>query len=147
MSYVDNNLTKNETVTRKADLHWFIYFNGLAVILFSFSLVSVPNAEAWVGFLFLLGLIFLINAFIVSKTTELAVTNKRVIAKYGFISRKTIEINLDKVEGLNVNQGIFGRIFNFGDIIIGGTGGKKSPIQYIKAPLEFRKVVNEQTET
>jgi len=146
MSYVDSNLTKNETVIKKAVLHWFIYMGGIVTIIFAFLFSGSPESEVIVGFLVLLGIALLINAFVISKTTELVVTNKRVIAKHGFISRQTIEINLNKVEGLNVNQGIMGRVFNFGDVIVGGTGGKKSPIKYIKAPLEFRKIVNEQIE-
>ncbi|MDO9192566.1 MAG: PH domain-containing protein, partial [Undibacterium sp.] len=67
-----------------------------------------------------LGLIFLLIAFIRYKTTELAFTNKRVIAKSGFISRQTIEINIAKVESIQVHQNIMGRIFNYGTLVISG---------------------------
>lgn len=146
MSYVDSNLTKNESLVKKADLHWFIYIKGALFFLFGVLFMGSPDSGGIVSFFMIVGIALLISAFIQKKTTELAVTNKRVIAKYGLISRQTIELNLSKIEGLNVNQGIFGRIFNFGDVIIGGTGGKKSPIRYIASPLEFRKTVNEQTE-
>jgi uncharacterized membrane protein YdbT with pleckstrin-like domain len=69
----------------------------------------------------------------------LAVTNKRVIAKTGFISRKTIEMNLTKVESMQVDQGIFGRLLNFGSLKINGTGASNAPITGISAPLEFRR--------
>ena len=72
-------------------------------------------------------------------TTELAFTNKRVIAKFGFISRKTIEIGLTKVESLQVDQGILGRIFNFGTLVISGAGNPQAPIPGISNPMTFRR--------
>lgn len=78
-----------------------------------------------IGLIFLpafgLGMLFWLAAWIRYATTELAFTNKRVIAKYGFISRKTVEINLAKVESMQVDQGVIGHIFNFGTLIICGT--------------------------
>ena len=146
MGYIDQNLTKNEEIIKTAKLHWFIYVRGGLVLLLGL-IYSLPQETQGMGsFLITLGLTLLVLAFISVKTTELAVTSKRVIAKYGLISRQTIELNLNKIEGLDVNQGIFGRIFNYGNIIVGGVGGKKSPIKYISNPLEFRKEVNEQTE-
>lgn len=95
------------------------------------------------GFLFLavwgLGLIFWLVALIRYKTTELAVTNKRIIAKFGFISRTTIELNLRKAESIQVHQGILGRIFNFGSIVISGGGSPQAPVPGISQPLEFRR--------
>lgn len=96
-----------------------------------------------VGFLLLpffgVGLLVWLVAFIRYKTTELAFTNKRVIAKFGFVSRQTIELNLTKVESLQVNQGILGRIFNFGTLIISGAGNPQAPIPGISNPMTFRR--------
>ena len=144
MSYVDNNLTKNETVISKAVLHWFIYFKGTFVLLLSLIIMGNAGSGPFAIFLMGLGVFLLLDAFIRCKTTELAVTNQRVIAKYGLITRNTIEINLSQIEGLNVDQSLLGRLLNYGNIIVGGTGGKKSPIKYIKEPLDFRRTVNEQ---
>lgn len=95
------------------------------------------------GFLFLgfygLGLIFWAVAAIRFLTTELAITNKRVIAKFGLISRETIEINLQKIESIRVNQGVLGRIFNFGSIVVAGAGTPQAPIPGISSPLDFRR--------
>ena len=63
-------------------------------------------------------------------TTELALTNKRIIAKSGLIRRNTIELKTNRVESLGVNQGILGRIFNFGSIVVKGVGGSHAPIPY-----------------
>jgi uncharacterized membrane protein YdbT with pleckstrin-like domain len=91
------------------------------------------------------GIIFFVMAYLKYISTELAITNKRLIAKVGFISRKTIEINLSKIESLSVEQGIFGRIFNYGTIIVSGSGASHAPISGISNPIDFRKHVLEQT--
>ena len=66
-------------------------------------------------------------------TTELALTNRRIIAKSGLIRRNTIELKTNRVESLGVNQGILGRIFNFGSIVVKGVGGSHAPIPYISS--------------
>jgi len=85
-----------------------------------------------------LGLIFLGSAAITYYTTELAITNKRVIAKFGLIRRDTIEINLPKIESIRVEQGILGRIFGFGSVLVAGAGNPQAPIPGISAPIRFR---------
>ena len=90
-----------------------------------------------------LGLIFLVIAFIRYKTTELAFTNKRVIAKFGFISRHTVEININKVESIQVNQNVWGRIFNYGTLILSGAGTPQAPIPGISNPIQFRRAFME----
>jgi uncharacterized membrane protein YdbT with pleckstrin-like domain len=90
-----------------------------------------------------LGLILWIIAFIRYKTTEMAFTNKRVIAKFGFVSRQTIELNISKVESIQVNQGILGRIFNFGTLIVSGAGNPQAPIPGISDPMAFRRAFME----
>ena len=90
-----------------------------------------------------IGLIFWVVAFIRYKTTELAITTKRVVAKFGFISRSTVEININKVESIQVDQEILGRMFNFGTLLIGGAGNPQAPITGISSPMEFRKAFME----
>ncbi len=90
-----------------------------------------------------LGLIFLVIAYIRYKTTELAFTNKRVIAKFGFISRHTVEININKVESIQVNQNVWGRIFNYGTLILSGAGTPQAPISGISNPIQFRRAFME----
>lgn len=125
-SYVEGTLIKDEKViyTGKISL-WSL----LPLIVIGFLLLPV----------FGLGLLLWLIAFIRYKTTELAFTNKRVIAKFGFISRETVELNLTKVESLQVNQGILGRIFNFGTLIISGAGNPQAPIPGISNPMTFRR--------
>lgn len=125
-AYVQSLLTNDEAITYETKLHWFIYLPGL-ILLLAYGI----------------GIIFLIPAFITRKTSEFAVTNKRVVLKTGFISRKAYDILLDKVEGVIVEQGIFGRMFGYGTIIIKGTGGSSQPYVKIKDPFTFKRMVDE----
>lgn len=124
-SYVESTLIKDETIIYEGKISLW----SLAP-LFVIGLILLP---IWIG------LLFWIVAIIRYVTTELAFTNKRVIAKFGFISRKTIELNLTKVESLQVNQGILGRIFNFGTLVISGAGNPQAPIPGISNPMAFRR--------
>jgi len=85
------------------------------------------------------GLLLLLWAWLICMTTELAITNKRIISKSGIIQRTIMELRLDKIESIKVDQGIMGRILNFGLITISGTGGDKTPIERIANPLQFQK--------
>jgi len=125
-SYVEKTLIQNEKIiyTGKVSL-WSLAPN------FIVGLLLLPA--------FGLGLLFWLAAWIRYATTELAFTNKRVIAKYGFISRKTVEINLAKVESMQVNQGILGRLFNFGTLVVSGAGNPQAPISGISNPMTFRR--------
>ena len=103
----------------------------------------LPKAAIWLAVL--VGLFLLIAAWIRVRSTEIAITNRRVIAKFGFVKRDTVEINLDKVEALRVEQGFFGRMLNFGTIFISGAGTSVAPIKDIADPLVFRRKFMEAT--
>lgn len=140
MSYVEKNLIKDEQIVYKAKIHWFIYIIGIVVILIGNKINAADAAGNDAGRMVLAtGIVLLLHAFILQRTTELVVTSKRVIGKFGFIRRETIEILHQKIESVKVDQGIWGRIFNFGDVIIQGSGGATSPVKFIKNPVEFRK--------
>jgi len=98
----------------------------------------------WGAFHLSVAIIWGISSFISFKTSEFGITNKRVLIKAGFIRRNSLETLLTKVEAIQVNQGILGRILNYGTIIVKGTGGTSNPFHKIDAPLEFRKKVQEQ---
>ena len=137
MSYVTENLTTNEEVIRLGKVHWVVFvpsaiLAGIGAWAFQFALeVSV--------FLFAVATFFFLKSLITVISTELAITNKRVIAKFGLISRETVELNLSKVESVNVDQSITGRMLGFGTININGTGGVKTPIPNISKPMQFKK--------
>lgn len=87
------------------------------------------------------GLLLILAALIRRSSTELAVTNRRVIAKFGFISRSTVELNLAKVESVRVEQSVSGRVFNYGSIYVVGTGSTMDPIPFISNPIGFRQAI------
>ena len=131
MSYIDDSLIEGEGIIHRARVSWWSQF-GL-VLLGIVTLVAV------------IGVFFLLAAWVKVRSTEIAITNRRVIAKFGFIKRHTVEINLDKVEALRVEQGVLGRILNFGDIFISGAGTSVAPIRDIADPLVFRRKFMEAT--
>ncbi len=122
MGYVEQNLIAGERVTYRADLHWMV-FVSLKALLTLFLLPVIERA-----------------------TSEFAVTSRRVIIKVGLISRRTVELKLEKIESIGVEQSILGRIFGYGTIVVNGTGGTHEPFRGIARPLEFRKAVNEASE-
>ena len=142
-SYVQNNLIPGEEVVYQTSIHPIVYLSPALFILFGIGLglFGIPQA----GVLVLgLGVLMLIGAWFRQWTSKFAVTNRRVIVKVGFISRRTIEINLSKVESVEVNQDVFARLFNYGTILVIGTGGIKEPFDLINDPLAFRRAVQSQ---
>lgn len=93
--------------------------------------------------LFVLGLFFFAHMMIIKATTEIAVTSERIIYKKGLISRNVGELNIDRIEGVSVRQDFFGRIFNFGRILIRGMGVGEVLLPPIEAPIEFRRAIQE----
>ena len=89
----------------------------------------------------LTGLVLAFGAWFRRWTTEIDVTDRRIVYKRGFIRRHTVEMNMDKVESVDVDQSILGRMLNYGDITIRGTGVGIEPLNNIDAPLEFRNQV------
>ena len=144
MSYVDDNLLTGEQVVHRARLHWGI-FVGPAILAFLGLIILIIAAAAGGGgaavgiFVLLIFCIPLLLAVITYLTSEFAVTTRRVIVKRGFIRRRTLELNHNRIEGLSVNQGIMARIFRAGTIVVNGTGGTRQGVPFISNPMEFRR--------
>jgi uncharacterized membrane protein YdbT with pleckstrin-like domain len=150
MGYVSRVLQPNETVSYATTLHWCIYLRALPAFLVAVAVLvapayipQFPPALTWVvqavaALFALLGLLRLLGGFIRRATTEFAVTNRRVIYKFGLIRRVTFEMNLSTVESVHVAQSIFGRMLDFGRVEIRGTGSSFTPDNLISHPLTFR---------
>lgn len=140
MSYVQTVVMPGETIIAQAKTHWFIYVGPVCWLVFGIILTAaLPSPASVLGVVIIVFALFLaFRAWLYSYSTELAVTSKRVIAKFGFIRRNTVELRHSKVESIHVNQGIIGRIFNFGSVVVTGSGGTNAPIPYIAEPLKFR---------
>jgi uncharacterized membrane protein YdbT with pleckstrin-like domain len=149
--YIDEILQPGEKVLYSTNAHWVFYLPAIgawivAVILFLLSRATIVegivllclSASAVVA---ILALYWTAKAWFHRLTTETDVTNKRVVHKTGFIKRRTFEIALDKIESVDVNQSILGRILDYGDVTILGVGEGKETIATIGAPLSFRNAI------
>jgi uncharacterized membrane protein YdbT with pleckstrin-like domain len=144
VSYIDENLLPNEHVVYRADLHWIIFARAILVLVVGLVLVFVPRiAQASVVAL-LLGVVMLVPPFVAYRTTELGVTNKRVIVKTGLVRRRTLELLLRQVEAILVDQSLLGRLFGFGSITLTGTGGVREIFHRVRDPLELRRRIQGQ---
>jgi uncharacterized membrane protein YdbT with pleckstrin-like domain len=139
MGYIDNNLIQGESVTYRANLHWMTFLAPIVFVVFAILgfVIALPVGV----FLLLCAIVIGLSRWLSFVSSEFAVTDKRVLVKVGLIRRRSIELLLSKVETIGVDQGILGRIFNFGTIIVTGTGGTKEPFTGIANPLEFRRQV------
>ncbi|MGE0258291.1 MAG: PH domain-containing protein [Alphaproteobacteria bacterium] len=148
MNYVERVLQPDETVLHAARLHWFIYLKAILLLILALVcvvLASGSNAPGiaiplWIGAAVfgVVGAWSGLVAFIRQATTELALTDRRVIYKTGLFKRHTMEMNRSKVETVGVDQSVLGRLLNYGTVIVRGTGGSFEPIPQIEDPLRFR---------
>src|SRR5687768_15605242 len=144
MSYTESHLLTGEKITYQGGLHWFpflpAYLLGGAFVLAAVAGVVI---ETW--WLTIVGVAVAIPTFvwtyITKSTSEFSITNKRVVIKVGFIKRRTLETMLSKVETIGVEQSLLGRVFDFGTIVVVGTGGTQEPFHNLADPLEFRRQV------
>ena len=153
MGYIERTLMPGERVVLKAQLHWAMFLGptspgGLGCALLVDGLTdsgaSASSMACIALLLFLFGLLYLLSVAVIYFTTEFAVTDKRVIAKTGFLQRRSLELLLTKVESIGVTQPLIGRLFNYGTIVVVGTGGTKESFPNIMAPMEFRRRINTQ---
>lgn len=157
MKYIEENLLRDEKIIYAIRPHWIVYGRAVVTLVFClFFLIGSPTIlsfqiltnysgnEILTLILLVMTIYFTVQAYIYRHTSEFGITNKRVLAKIGWIQRTSLEIMLSKVEGVFVDQSIIGRIFNFGVISIIGTGGTRDAIPFIPDPLQFRKQVQQQ---
>ena len=92
---------------------------------------------------FVLGLFFFTHMMIIKATTEIAITSERLVYKKGLIARHVGELNIDRIEGISVQQGVLGRMFGYGRVIVRGMGVGEVMLPPIETPIEFRKAIQE----
>jgi uncharacterized membrane protein YdbT with pleckstrin-like domain len=150
MTYVASHLLPGETILWNGSTHWKVYLAPLLLSLFVFVPLMVlafvsgvpvvaiaPNAVIVILF----GI-----AWLKRRSSEFAVTNKRVVIKVGVLQTRSIELQLSKVEAVTVNQGLAGKLFGFGEIVITGSGGTKEQFAGIASPIKFRQAVQSATD-
>jgi uncharacterized membrane protein YdbT with pleckstrin-like domain len=143
MSFAENSLIQGETIVYEGKLHWSVMlWPVIGGIIF--GLIALPTLFTSTG----TGFIFLVIAglcvgygLMKMKSTEMVVTNKRVLLKKGILRSVTVEVLLSKVEGIIVNEPILGKMLGYGTIVIRGTGGTNEPFANVAQPLEFKRRV------
>ncbi|PYN34539.1 MAG: MFS transporter permease [Candidatus Rokuibacteriota bacterium] len=145
VSYIDATLLPDEHVVYRTALHWIIFARAVLVLIVGVAvLIAFPQVPLAGAAVLLLGALMLIPPFIDYQTTELGVTNKRMILKVGFIRRRTIELLLRQVEALSVDQTLGGRMLGYGSITLTGTGGVREIFHRVRDPLELRRRIQGQ---
>jgi len=158
-SYVDKNLGKDETINYSARVslwrYWFSFLIGGflsfgALLALAASLSSKSGGgifgTKFEALVLLIALGVIAWPLIARNSTELVITSKRLIAKFGVTSTQSIEIRFDRIETVRVKQSLMGRILNYGDIVVTGTGSTFDPIPNISKPMKFRAALNEAME-
>jgi Bacterial PH domain len=163
MSYVESNLVPGENVIYQTRLHWIVMLGhvfvgclllglpGVFLLYYAYSQHGMDAntlrlTEGGAAALLVCGAIAILMGMVRRNATEMAVTNRRVVIKTGLLSRKTIEMLLNKVESIEVSEPTLGRLLGYGTIVVIGTGGTSDPFRQVGHPLEFRSHVQQQIE-
>jgi uncharacterized membrane protein YdbT with pleckstrin-like domain len=146
--YIDDILQPGEKVLYSTNAHWVFYLPAIGAWIVALVLLILSRTTTAEGLVLLClsaavvvalaALYWTAKAWFHRWTTETDVTNMRVVHKSGFIKRRTFEMALDKVESVDVNQSILGRLLNYGDVTIMGVGEGRETISTIASPLAFR---------
>jgi uncharacterized membrane protein YdbT with pleckstrin-like domain len=146
MSYVDRILEPGEVVRYRTSVSWTLYIPAILLALVGVAIPVVstgyPGLAGFIAILFgVAALIAFVPAWFRRWTTEIAVTDRRIILKRGLIRRHTVEMNMEKVESVDVDQTLLGRLLNYGNVTIRGTGSSLEQLKRIDAPLKLRSKV------
>jgi len=148
MSYVQRVLQSGEQVRYISSIHWIVYWLGVAVALLAVVAYWFSETRFLTGMwrytayaLALVAVVLLIKQWFHWWVTEIAVTNRLVIYKKGLVRRQTNEMNMDKVESVKIDQSILGRMLDYGDVTILGTGEGFETLRTIASPIELRNSI------
>lgn len=128
MSYIDESLSTGEEVSTRFKLHWVT-----RIPLALWLLLGIPT--------FGITLVIALYEYLRIRYIELGVTNKRVIFKTGIISRKSEEMKLTSIETVEIDQGIFGRIFGFGNVKVSGRGTSDVLFRTVADPMAVKRAI------
>jgi len=144
MKFLTTYLQPGEEIMYRARIHIFLFLQPAILLAIGFMCYfDEMKITHYLGItLLFLGLVSLVQRVLVKVGSVYAVTNKRVIIKTGVISRRTVELVLAKCEGIQVVQGIAGRIFGYGSIVV-TTGGTTNCYYYVANPFRFKKEINQ----
>lgn len=129
VQYVDKSLAKDEVILVRG--RWPVaYWVGAWALLLLLGVIII-------------GVFLFIRAVIRMKTTEFAVTDKRVIYKSGWLTRTTEELAVESIEGVHLDQSIWGRLFRYGTVVVTGTGEARIVFPPMAEPIAFRRAIED----
>jgi hypothetical protein len=146
-SYTAATLQADEKPLHQTNIHWMALSGSvIGAILTLIVIVPIAMFAAWKNFywawfLVVIPLGILVSASVTVRTSELVITDRRVLIKVGFIQRHTFEMFISKIESVAVFQSMLGRVFDYGTVTIRGTGGSSESFATIAAPLQFRDAI------
>jgi len=143
MNYITNSLSEAELLVHSTRLSMVIF--SWPIVFCILGLVFIIASLAWVGlFILLIGLLWALAMFLKIKFSEYGVTNRRVVFKVGVFSTIAGDLLLQQIEGVQLEQSLWGRLFNYGKIVVTGSGGTKRSITDINKPLDFKKAIEKE---
>lgn len=142
-SFTKVNLQSDEEIIANGKTHItilisIIVFQVLITLLCAHMIWGEDNS-GWGETIIVIVLFVLLWSHVVTQCREFVITNKRIVLKTGLFSRETKEFRYEKLESCVVKQGVMGRVFGYGTIIIRGVGGNIIDEPYIDDPLTFRQ--------
>ena len=152
MGYIEETLGHRERLIYKARFHWLHYALAWMELILILSLavwLVLLAPAAWPQYVLLLAcmatLLLLLRRMIPIWTTEIGVTDNRLIVKRGWVARSTDELQLRSIEQVNLRQGLLGRLLGYGQVDVHGTGVDNLLIPPIADPLGFVRAIEDAT--
>lgn len=146
MSYIESSLGQNEVLHYRARFHWFYHASawGALVIGLLLAALTIGAGGGWLSLVFIIaGVAIWLSILIPIWTTEIGVTNQRIIYKRGLLERETNELQLRSIEEIRFNQDVLGRIFDYGKLEIHGTGDDAIFLPALADPIELRAALQD----
>ena len=170
MLYIQQSLGPNEELVHVGKFHWMytvhafmsivwgmigsvlvivgsVYmYKQMGYIRLNVSWLDVirelhPGLRIFSFVVFLMGLLGFAQRMVIKATTEIAITNTRLVYKRGLIARQVGELSIDRIEGVNVLQTVMGRILNYGRLAVRGMGIGEVVLPPIEDPIKFRQAI------
>lgn len=147
MNYANEVLSSEETIRFETRRHWMVYRSAIILLaLLAASQRALPQSlhdDKLILAIVLIPLVVLaaLIGWFRRAALVISVTNHRLICRSGLIGRHTVEMNLDKIESVDVDQSVLGRIFDFGTVTVRGVGTTIDPIRGIANPVGLRHAV------
>lgn len=152
MKYYQRVMRPDERLAFHCSIHWIVYRAAIGFLVLDvvilLLLIGTPRTDNWYAIeavaliaCTLLALLGFLRAYAKRVGTEIVVTDRRILFKRGLIARHTVEMNVSKIETVDVEQSFLGRILGYGDVVIRGTGGTFEPLLCVAHPLELRSAL------